>query len=587
MSEPDKATLIAELLEKLKLPKSYLETVELWLEPIAKEIAASIARTRDSSNAPRKSKNNRTFILGVQGAQGSGKSTCSEFLKALFESEYQLSTAVLSLDDFYLTRQERQTLAQSTHAMLATRGVPGTHDVGLAIETINNLCRAENNATIAIPRFNKAIDDRAAIDEWDSIEGPVDIVILEGWFTGIEAQDPERLAAPINALEEAQDPEGIWRTYVNNALLGEYQTLFNRLDKLIVLKAPSFDCVYQWRLKQEQKLIASLSDRDNSGDIKTLSPEQVKQFIAYFQRLTEHALDSLPAKADWCLEQNSEQKIVHQLRKQDTPSHMIITDLDGTLLDHHTYSWEAATPAMLDAEQRGIPIIINTSKTYPEVVQLQKQLGIFAPFIVENGSALYIPLGFYSKKQEATLLTNGSQVDNYIEVLFGAKRSDIQALVYGLREQYHYDFAGYKDWTVEQLAEITGLDSVSASYSQQRHYSEPLIWSDSDADFDRFSRAVDEAGFKILRGGRFIHVLGQTDKAKPMRFLMSEIYQGNTQSICLGDSHNDVDMLNAADIAVCVKSPTGPYPTLNQSCYQTVGLGPIGWNEALSKILSN
>ena len=571
---------ILSLISKLKLPDSYLNTINLWLRPIAKEIAQQLP----SSNAPTSSTQIKTMVLGVQGAQGSGKSTCSEFLKAIFESEYQLKTAVLSIDDFYLTLQEREALSEQVHPLLKTRGVPGTHDVNLAMSTITHLKSLKNGESTPIVRFNKAIDDRAEKSEWDTISGPVDIIILEGWFTGLAQEKNDDLTKDINSLESEEDQNGIWREYVNQQLSDSYTSLFNLIDKLLVLKAPSFDCVYQWRLKQEEKLIAA--QKNTNQKLKTLSPLEVKRFIAHFERLTKHALNTLPDKADWCLHLDENQTITQQTRKM--PAYIIFTDLDGTLLDHYSYSWEAANPAIERAQSLNIPIIINTSKTRPEVIELQKRIGLTEPFIIENGSALYIPKRTLNTNQLTRLENEHKTEGEYIEILFGKRRTEIVNTVYKLRDEFGFNFSGYTDWDVNKLMEITGLDEASAKQSMAREFSEPLVWDDSDENYVVFTQHIDRAGYKILKGGRFIHILGKTNKANPMLYFMHELLESKEyKSICLGDSPNDIDMLNAADYPVCVKSPTASYPQLKAKewRYNTEGIGPEGWNEAIQKIL--
>ena len=586
MSEYNDNSAVNELISALKLPQSYLTTVNEWLRPIAQEINQSIKQ----SIAPNESKKSVFTLIGVQGAQGSGKSTCSEFFKALFEHNYGLRTAVLSIDDFYLTYAERQDLAKNVHPLLATRGVPGTHDIGLTLDTITALRSADENSITLIPRFDKAIDDRKPESQWDKIHGKIDIVILEGWFIGLTCPEKTTIYTPVNKLESEEDPDGRWRNYVHDQLQ-DYQTLFNQLDKLLVLKAPSFDCIFQWRLKQEEKLIASVASRSPSEDekpIRTLTPVEVRRFISHFERLTLHALDSLPKQADWCLYLNEKQAIEKRTTKIEFPPFIIVTDLDGTLLDHYTYSWEAAKPAMEFAQTLSIPIIINTSKTRQEVELLQNNLSICAPFIVENGSALYIPQDFYTSETQNKLLDLGTQENALIQLLFGATRSTICEFVYQLRNEHRFKFSGYSDWNIEKLMQITGLDEVGAKLSMQRSFSEPLVWDDSDQNFEHFASLIEQKGLKILKGGRFIHILGKTNKAKPMEFLMEAVYNNNvTQSICLGDSPNDIDMLNKSDYAVCVKSPTGNYPKLTAKgiTYHTEELGPKGWNEAILKIL--
>ena len=339
----------------------------------------------------------------MQGTQGSGKSTCSEFLKILFEEKYRLKTVVLSIDDFYLTRDERLVLANKIHPLLKTRGVPGTHDIELAIETISAISGLMKNETASVPRFDKAIDDRIPAAHWTQVAGPVDIIILEGWCVGINAQDPMDLNEPVNKLEQQEDVDLTWRQYVNNKLNGPYQKLFSMIDKLLVLEAPSFSYVIQWRRKQEKKLIASLNTRQIKRVIHTLTDTELDRFVQHYERLTKYALQTMPKKADWCLFLDGAQNFEKLENNYPTSCfsyktpYVVFTDLDGTLLDHYSYSWSEAAESLKKLSRLGIPVIINTSKTADEVITLQKEMALNAPFIVENGSALYIPKDFNSE----------------------------------------------------------------------------------------------------------------------------------------------------------------------------------------------
>lgn len=280
---------IKNAINQQQLPLEFSQTIEQWYQPIAADVAA---RVKSQPN---------TFILGVQGTQGSGKSTLASFLCLLLEQEFQLSAVSLSIDDFYLTAAQRQRLGADVHPLLATRGVPGTHDLSLAETTIRRLCNAANNERCAIPRFNKAIDDRFAQADWDNVNGPVDVVVFEGWCVGVPAQSEQQLIEPVNELERTEDADGLWRKYVNNALKNEYARLFACLDALVVLSAPSFDCVYQWRLLQEQKLQAAWQGTAGSVKTKFLSPQDITRFISHYQRLTEQGLAELPQRCDWQL----------------------------------------------------------------------------------------------------------------------------------------------------------------------------------------------------------------------------------------------------------------------------------------------
>ena len=230
------------------------------------------------------------FVVGLSGAQGSGKSTLADGLAGELAAQ-GLSVAVLSLDDVYRTRAERAALAAAVHPLLQTRGPPGTHDVELAERLLDALARA---GPVTMPRFDKARDDRAPPEAWDRVEGPADVILFEGWCLGVPPQAEGAVANPVNALERERDPDGRWRRWVNAQLSKRYARLWERLDALVVLQAPSFDVVLGWRLQAERALRA----RTGLG----MSDDEVAAFVAHYERLTRWALETLPARADVLIE---------------------------------------------------------------------------------------------------------------------------------------------------------------------------------------------------------------------------------------------------------------------------------------------
>lgn len=229
----------------------------------------------------------RMAVIGLCGAQGSGKTTLVTALAARLERE-GMRVATLSLDDLYLTRGQRQALARGVHPLFATRGVPGTHDVAMGLETIAALERGE---PAPLPRFDKAADDRADPAGWPHAPAHTQVLLFEGWCLGARAQEAAALADPVNALERNEDPAALWRSHANAALVGDYQRLFARLDALVLLAAPGWEVVAQWREQQE----AELRQRGGAG---VMSPEAVLRFIQHYERLTRHILAEMPARAD-------------------------------------------------------------------------------------------------------------------------------------------------------------------------------------------------------------------------------------------------------------------------------------------------
>ena len=294
-------------LEKHNLPESYLETARHWFDPLIE----SFSNQYKADQPPR--------IIGINGCQGSGKSTLGDYLCSVISQRLGISAVCLSLDDFYLTKTERNRLATEIHPLLATRGVPGTHDMQLAINCVDSLLAGKDTR---ITRFNKQTDDRAPAVSLPIIKGPVGLIVLEGWCLGAQPQSQRQLLDPINRLERLEDNEGIWRNYVNQALCDKnsYQSLFSKVDELIMLKAPSFQTVYKWRLQQEHKMIESALKQGLERPSQAMSDDQVLRFIEYFQRITEDLLQQLPKQADHLFQLDTERGIYNYSRPSDNIS---------------------------------------------------------------------------------------------------------------------------------------------------------------------------------------------------------------------------------------------------------------------------
>jgi len=275
-----------------RLSADFLPLVKSWYWPLAKRCADALPATK---------------VLGINGAQGSGKSTLAAVVSLLLEQGAGLKCAVLSIDDFYLPLAQREHLAAHRHPLLRVRGVPGTHDIKLAIQTIVQLTTLASNETLSLPRFNKASDDRYPKSEYTLISGPIDLVILEGWCVGATAQNNDQLLEPVNQLEKTQDQDGRWRGYVNQQLGAAYQQLFSLIDCLLMLKAPSMACVQQWRWLQEEKLIEATA---GSGE-GLMNRQQVNTFIQYYQRLTTHCLDEIHNRAQLVFHLDTDHQITH------------------------------------------------------------------------------------------------------------------------------------------------------------------------------------------------------------------------------------------------------------------------------------
>jgi len=252
------------------------------------------------------------FKVGLSGAQGSGKSTLAAVLRRLLHAR-GLSAVVLSLDDFYLTRAQRAKLARRVHPLLQTRGVPGTHDIALALQVIDALQRP---GELALPCFDKASDDRRPPEDWPHVRTPVQVILLEGWCLCASPQPEAALAQPVNALEAREDADGTWRRYVNAAVGGDFRRLCGLLDYRIFLAAPGFEAVFPWRLQQEGELRRQVAAAGAEAT-QLMSDAQLQRFVDHYERLTRHMLETMPAQADVVIRLDSARGMTLQLAVGD------------------------------------------------------------------------------------------------------------------------------------------------------------------------------------------------------------------------------------------------------------------------------
>lgn len=271
MTEDELAAFIAEE----QLPDSFRQTFDRICRPLAERV---VDWRLDFG---------RTVFVGLCGAQGSGKTTVAEATARLLR-RHGLNAVAISLDDFYLGHEARGWLAGKVHRLLQVRGPPGTHDVPLACAVLDRL---RGPGETPLPAFDKATDERRPKRDWRTVEGPLDVVILEGWCVGARPEPAERLLEPVNGLERRDDPNRAWRGYVNRQLGEQYQSLFGRLDRLVLLQAPGFEVVQRWRAEQEAKLRA----RTGAG----MTDAEVGRFVQYYERLTRWILAEMPDRADW------------------------------------------------------------------------------------------------------------------------------------------------------------------------------------------------------------------------------------------------------------------------------------------------
>ncbi|MEE4202048.1 MAG: HAD-IIB family hydrolase [Halieaceae bacterium] len=265
---------------------------------------------------------------------------------------------------------------------------------------------------------------------------------------------------------------------------------------------------------------------------------------------------------------------------------VVFTDLDGTLLDHHTYSWAAAADMLAQLREAGIPVVPCTSKTRAELLPLRRELNLDTPFIVENGAAVLIPEAMHDGGDEPLIYRDGFWVQELV-----SPRQEWLALVEAAYADGGKVARGFSEMSDEEIAAATGLSIPMAARAAAREYGEPLQWLVAPEDRVTFRDYIEHHGGVILQGGRFAHVSGSSDKGRALRWLQDFFHQRwgeRPVSIAAGDSHNDIAMLESADWALLVRSPSHRPPELDRTAQVLVSdaIGPAGWSEGLARILA-
>lgn len=253
---------------------------------------------------------------------------------------------------------------------------------------------------------------------------------------------------------------------------------------------------------------------------------------------------------------------------------LIISDLDGTLLDHHDYQFNAAKPALKIIEKQKIPLILNSSKTAAEIKIIRSSLNNNHPFVIENGAGIYLV----------------HENNNYEIVKFGKDRKEILAILAKVKEKLGLSYIGFNDMTIEELMACTGLNKEQAESAKQRDFTEPLQWHDDESKWQLFCHELQKEGLSYAKGGRFITVSTNVDKGQSINWLR-DYYEKELNIkpiiIALGDSDNDKQMLENADFPVLVKSPVHDFPDINvENLFYTTECGPAGWNQSIKELLN-
>ena len=266
---------------------------------------------------------------------------------------------------------------------------------------------------------------------------------------------------------------------------------------------------------------------------------------------------------------------------------LVFTDLDGTLLDHYTYQTVDAEETIAILTFHNIPIIPNSSKTFPEIMLIRQQLHLDTPFIIENGAAIYIPLNHFIERPQNVKFEQDFWVKSFCQ-----EKEHWIALLAKHATSFREYYQGFSEMDVAQLAELTGLSLENAAMAKQRQYGEPVNWLGNEAQKQAFIELMQSLGANVLQGGRFLHISGHCDKGKAQHWLAQE-YQlqmptQEVKTIALGDGQNDAAMLEQASIAIQIKSPVHDFPELKrkEGIVQSSQYGPAGWAECLQETLA-
>ena len=267
--------------------------------------------------------------------------------------------------------------------------------------------------------------------------------------------------------------------------------------------------------------------------------------------------------------------------------HLVFTDLDGSLLDHHNYSFIDAMPQLRSLERLEIPLIPASSKTRVEIEQLRQKLANAHPFIAENGAAVFIPQGYFDVQPAGTVERNG-----YWLYELSKPRSHWLGLLRELMGEFEGEFDYFYRAGTAGISRMTNLPADKAELANQRDYSEPVLWLGSAQRRQAFISALQTRGASVLQGGRFLGVSGDCDKGRAVVWLRTAYQQATGQREChdlaIGDSGNDCAMLEVAESALLVRSPAHDFPPLERQkgLIRSRDFGPAGWAEGVAQWLS-
>lgn len=266
---------------------------------------------------------------------------------------------------------------------------------------------------------------------------------------------------------------------------------------------------------------------------------------------------------------------------------LIVSDLDGTLLDRGTYSAAAAVPVVERLRRAGVPLVLCSSKTRAEIEALMARFAIDEPFISENGGAIYLPRASFSGIDSV-----GRQVGTRLRIELGRPYGEVVAIVRAVAAAQRVQVRGFADMTIADISQECRLPPLEAQLAKLREYDEPFRMIDADArTSSRFMRVLHRRGLRTVQGGRYYHATGDTDKGVAVKVLRPLLARrGPVVLAGLGDAPNDIALLRAVDIPVIVRSEDSGATTARllrkvPTATVTDRPGPAGWAEAVSRIV--
>ena len=266
---------------------------------------------------------------------------------------------------------------------------------------------------------------------------------------------------------------------------------------------------------------------------------------------------------------------------------LIFTDLDGTLLNHQDYNYKAAVPILATLSNQKIPVIPVTSKTRQEVETLIKNLELASPFVVENGSGIFIPVDY-----QKFSVPQGKKYGDYVLLNLGLTYEEARQGLRKLEIALGKELQGFGDLSQKEIQHLTNLPLKDVLAAKAREFTEPFVLP-KDVPPEKIAESAREIGLKVLVGGRFCHLMGKSaGKGKAVQFLVhkySEAYRGERiVTVGLGDSPNDLEMLEVVDKPIIIPNKRGkPHPLLLKRGWTVAAnTAPEGWAESIAEILA-